>query len=105
MVKGKIPQRFVIGKSTGDGNCLYNSVSILLFGEETKAELLRLSSVIHAIDHFGLYLKKVAIYTHSESDDNYNYTVTVFKEIKDVAMAHQFIAAVGSSDLVFVMKP
>ena len=28
-----------------------------------------------------------------------------FKEIKDVAMAHQFIVAVGSLNLAFSMKP
>lgn len=65
-MKGKIPQGFVIGKCTGNGNCLYNSVSILLSGHELDADLLRLSSVINAVDHFNLYLTKVLSDMHSE---------------------------------------
>lgn len=66
-VKGKIPQGFIIGKSTGNGNCLYNSVSILLSGNEFDADLLRLSSVINAVDHFSLYLTKVVSDLHSHT--------------------------------------
>lgn len=62
-MRGKIPQGLIIGKSTGDGNCLYNSVSILLTGEEMDADLLRLSSVVHAVDNFCLYLTKVSTIT------------------------------------------
>lgn len=58
-MKGKIPQGFLIGKSSGNGNCLYNSVSVLLFGDEIEADLLRLSSVVHAVEDFDHYLTKV----------------------------------------------
>ena len=66
-MRGKIPQGFIIGKSTGDGNCLYNSVSILLSGNELDADLLRLSSVINAVDHFSLYVTKVFSDMHSHT--------------------------------------
>ena len=39
---------------------------ILLSGHELDADLLRLSSVINAVDHFNLYLTKVLSDMHSE---------------------------------------
>lgn len=35
-------------KSTGDGNCLFNSISILLIGSEDLAPLLRVLSFFYA---------------------------------------------------------
>ena len=45
---------------TGDGNCLFNSLSIILFGKEDMAVHLRLSSVLHAVNHFNHYLAMVS---------------------------------------------
>ena len=47
--------------STGDGDCLFNLVSILLYGSEEYSHYLRLSSVIHAVHHFDHYLNMVCI--------------------------------------------
>ena len=66
---GKIPHGFLIGKSLGDGNCLYNSVSICLFGDETKAHALRLQSVLSAVSYIMIiHLFVVSIlYTSKDS--------------------------------------
>ena len=56
----RIPISFIALKATGDGNCLYNSVSILLFGNEEQAVLLRLASVEYAISHFKHYMEMVS---------------------------------------------
>jgi len=56
----RIPASFAPLKATGDGNCLYNSVSILLFGDEEQAVLLRLQSVEYAISHFKHYMEMVS---------------------------------------------
>lgn len=52
--------------STGNGNCLYNSVSTLLFGDESYSLHLRLASVQHAVQHLAHYLTMVSIlHAHS----------------------------------------
>ena len=50
--------------ATGDGNCLYNSISILFFGDERHAALLRLFSIVHACDHFDHYIVTVSPYKY-----------------------------------------
>ena len=59
----KSPEGFTALVSTGDGNCMYNSVSILFHGSERCAAHLRLLSVIHALDHFDHYVTMVAAYS------------------------------------------
>lgn len=61
LLSGKIPHNFLVGKTTADGNCLYNSASILLSGDQSEADMLRLSSVIHAVKHHDQYVLKVPI--------------------------------------------
>lgn len=56
----RIPTSFTALKATGNGNCLYNSVSILLYGDEEQAVLLRLASVEYAITHFKHYMETVS---------------------------------------------
>ena len=46
--------------------CTIPSVATLLSGHELDAELLRLSSVINAVDHFDLYMTKVLTDMYSE---------------------------------------
>ena len=55
----KSPDGFAALAATGDGNCMYNSVSILMFGSEGYAAHLRLLSAIHALDPFDHYLTTV----------------------------------------------
>lgn len=52
--------------STGNGNCLYNSVSTILFGCEDFAASLRLASLLHAVKHFEHYLAMVGLVSHQE---------------------------------------
>lgn len=47
--------------STPDGNCLYNSVSIALFGSEAHSVELRLSAIHHAVYHYDHYVEMVCI--------------------------------------------
>ena len=52
-----VPEEFQALVSTGDGNCFFNSVSILI--NENLATSLRLASVLHAVGHFHHYLTMV----------------------------------------------
>ena len=47
--------------STGDGDCLFNSVSILKYGSRGVgySHHLHLASIVHAIHHFDHYLDMV----------------------------------------------
>ena len=42
-----------------DGNCLFNAVSMALFGEEDNATLLRLAAVWQAVTHYDHYFEMV----------------------------------------------
>ena len=44
-------------QSTGNGNCLFNSVSILLFGNESKAVELRVRTALEMICSSQVYSK------------------------------------------------
>lgn len=59
MYSRKSPPGYQALISTGDGDCLFNSVSTLLCGSEEHSHRLRLASVIHAVHHFDHYLKMV----------------------------------------------
>lgn len=54
-----IPNGLKPAFSTGDGDCLYNSVSIAVTGDEDQSLLLRLAAVLHAVEHFDHYLQMV----------------------------------------------
>ena len=56
-----VPNEFQALVSTGDGNCFYNSMSILLSGNEQLASHMRLASILHAIEHFHHYLATVRV--------------------------------------------
>ena len=57
----RIPTSFIPLIASANGNCLYNAISILLFGDEEQAVLLRLASVEYAIGHFMHYMEMVSI--------------------------------------------
>ena len=56
---GIIPNGYYAGRTTGNGDCLYNSVSLALFGHELCKDAIRLASVLHTIDHFDHYVQMV----------------------------------------------
>ena len=58
-LSGQVPQNYQALFATGDGNCLYNSISTLLFGKEDYSTHLRCASVIHAIYHIDHYMSMV----------------------------------------------
>ena len=48
-------------QSTADGNCIYNAVSIALYGSEDRAMVLKLASIIKMVDDivpFSKYVRK-----------------------------------------------
>ena len=55
----RIPDGFYALLSTADGNCFFNSISILLYGTEERSKYLRLAAVIHAVAHYEHYIKMV----------------------------------------------
>ena len=65
MKAGVVPRGHYAGKSTANGDCLFNSVSLALFGNEIYKDALRLASVVHAVDHFDHYVEMVSLYRES----------------------------------------
>jgi hypothetical protein len=59
IISTPVPDQFQALVSTGDGNCLFNSMSILLNGTEGIAQNLRLASVLHGVEHFHHLLTMV----------------------------------------------
>ena len=55
-----IHRGYALVQSTGDGNCLFNSVSIGLIGDESLGTSLRLMAVLHAVQHFDHYMEAVS---------------------------------------------
>lgn len=58
-LKNKVPDGFVVGKATGNGDCLFNAASTALFGDEHLCDLMRLASVFSAVEHFNHYCEMV----------------------------------------------
>ena len=56
---GSLPPNLQAYESTGNGDCLFNSVSLALFGNERYAYRLRLAAVCDAILKSRLYKKVV----------------------------------------------
>lgn len=54
-----IPEAFIPCVSTGEGDCLFCTVSLLLFGSEGHQKDLRFAAVHYAILHFDHYLQMV----------------------------------------------
>ena len=52
--------------TTGDGNCLFNSISVIAFGHENEANLLRLV-VVFILLNYDLYFKDLLIKTAATS--------------------------------------
>lgn len=58
----RIPKGYALVQSTGDGNCLFNSVSTDVNGDESLGASLRLMAVLHAVQHFDHYTESVSFY-------------------------------------------
>ncbi|XP_071962631.1 uncharacterized protein [Antedon mediterranea] len=79
-------------KSRGDGNCLYHSISRILFGKQGKPCQLRLMAIKRTVEHYN-HLKQhilTGLSTNGEAD---------------IAMVVAFLAAVSASVEIFDMRP
>ena len=104
-----IPRGYALVESTGDGNCLFNSVSIGLIGDESLGTFLRLITVLHAVQHFDHYMEAVSFGCILPSWDliHCNYPLTqsqISPQLEDPGMAIQFLASV-STDEAFQNRP
>ena len=54
-------------KSTADGNCLYNSISFLLKGNELASDKLRRDTARELQNHLDVYFESMAIKSHVTS--------------------------------------
>ena len=95
-----LPCGFTPYLSVSDGNCLFSSVSICLFGDTTRATALRFGSRSETLilQH---YLELVCILPSS-----YNVMIIQFSaEIATDDDALQFLSTVAANDDVFVNRP
>jgi len=75
-----LPKNFkhlICGQATGNGDCLYNSISIILWGNENFATNLRLSTVIELMKNAKFYLDKDVF----ENDITYSTTALDSSEL------------------------
>jgi hypothetical protein len=56
-------KHLICGKSTGNGNCLFNSASIILYGDENQCMQLRLAVIIELMKNAKRYLEIEAFET------------------------------------------
>ena len=52
---------FVVMTAGDDGNTLFNAVSMLLYSSEENASHLRLTTIIHAVNHLTHYVQMVSM--------------------------------------------
>ena len=57
----RLPLGFKPYTSTADGNCLFSSVSVCLFGDTTHKTELRLATLTHGVEHMSHYLDMVHV--------------------------------------------
>ena len=100
LLSESLPHGFIPFISSSDGNCLFSSVSLVLFGDTTHAVELRFAALLHAVQHMAHYLEMVWTVT----TDHSNYTwmhishMQLNQEIKSAEDALQFFATVTTSD-------
>ena len=101
-----IPRGYALVQATGDGNCLFYSVSTALNGDESLGTSLRLLAVLHAVQHFSHYVEVVSYHmllswhfiTASVAYSQFS------SQLEDPGMAVQFLASV-STDEAFQNRP
>ena len=62
-LQNKFPDGLIPGVANGDGNCLFNSTARLLSLDECMAPLIRLGSVLLAVDHYDHLFDVVCTFT------------------------------------------
>ena len=58
-LEGQLPAEYTPCTASTDGNCLFSSVSIALFGSEQYQAHIRYAAVFHAVQHFDHYFEMV----------------------------------------------
>ena len=60
MLQNKLPGGFMPALTTSNGDCLFDSVSVCLFGTCVHELLLRFSAVVQGVTHFDHYVELVS---------------------------------------------
>ena len=59
LLSSVLPVGFTPYLSVSDGNCLFSSISVCLFGDTTRSTALRYAALVHGVKHLSHYLKSV----------------------------------------------
>ena len=54
--------------SSGDGNCFYNSLAIMISGNESGANILRLGAALYGLAHHEHIVQAVSTYFYFHSN-------------------------------------
>ena len=54
--------------SSGDGNCFYNSLAIMISGDESGANILRLGAALYGLAHHEHIVQAVSTYFYFHSN-------------------------------------
>ena len=46
--------------TSGDGNCFYNSISVIMTGGEETSEVFRLGAALYGLDHYEHIVQMVS---------------------------------------------
>eukprot|EP00794_Sanderia_malayensis_P014472 gene14472-biopygen11586 len=80
-----IPQNMVPVVSAGDGNCLFNSLGLLLLGKQAVAPILRLAAILHGIEHIQCYIREYSqMFSTTEELQNFLFVITSNKMFKSI---------------------
>ncbi|CAC5387649.1 OTUD1 [Mytilus coruscus] len=76
----------VVYQSTPDGNCIYNAVSLIFYGNETMATTLKLSSVVHMVDDIIPFSKYIV---EEFKEDTNMWIQAATRTQKDISTAEE----------------
>ena len=62
-------------ESRGDGNCLFNAVSICLNGDESKSEVLRKATAIEIFIHADTYMNHPKLHNAAKDPRMFSSTI------------------------------
>lgn len=100
-----LPVGFTPYLSVSDGNCLFSSSYLRLFGDTTKPAALRFASLVHGVKHLPHYLKTVSFVHQIRHNMIVCDTIQLCAEIATDEDALQFLSTVASNDDVFDKRP
>ena len=69
---------------TGDENCLYNSISLSLYGKESMSNMIRLSMIFILFEYEDFFRKIGVSFSLRESFEKFKFSYSPFRGLMSV---------------------